>query len=165
LAVSDLPAEAGSYALHLQLAFPQLIRVGKLGAYDFPAGEYVYLGSAHGSGGLRARVGRHLRVEKPRHWHIDYLLARAGLLGLCWVVSPTRLECSWSQALTRLPTARLPIPGFGASDCRSHAGNCRAHLLSFPCRISPAEICAALPETGDYTPVNWSELPARMKAE
>ena len=163
--MSDLPAEMGSYALILGLESPRRIRVGALGDYDFMAGEYVYLGSAHGPGGLRARVGRHLRVEKPYHWHIDYLLDFAGLVGLCWAVSPTRLECNWSQALSRLPEASIPIRGFGASDCRARGGTCRAHLLAFPGEVSPAGLCAAIAGAGINTPVYWLAFPARMLPE
>jgi len=45
------------------------------GQIPFPAGWYVYTGSARN--GLAQRVGRHLRHNKRKHWHIDYLLAVA----------------------------------------------------------------------------------------
>jgi Uri superfamily endonuclease len=125
--VIDLPAEAGSYALHLALEKPQHIRVGALGEVDFPASEYVYLGIAVGPGGLRARVGRHLRADKTRHWHIDYLVPMTKLLSLCWTTSPDPLECRWSQALAQLPVVSIPVPDFGSSDCRARGGSCRAH--------------------------------------
>lgn len=148
--MSALPAEAGSYALHLVLRTPQRLQVGALGEYEFPAGEYVYLGSAAGPGGLRARVGRHVRPGKTRHWHIDYLLDYTGLLGLGWTVSPTRLECAWSQALARLPGACVPAPGFGAGDCRARGRACAAHLLAFPAGISAANLVACLEQSGGF---------------
>ena len=134
--MSDLPVTPGTYALHLHLAQPTPLSVGKLGKYNFPIGEYVYLGSAFGSGGLRARLGRHLHgVGKP-HWHIDTLRANAQLCGYFFVEqaageinrTPAPLECLWSQALANTIQAFLPAPGFGASDC--HAG-CQAHLVGF----------------------------------
>jgi len=52
----------GSYALVLRLPSRRKIQVGKLGLFEFPRGHYIYLGSA--LGGLDARVGRHLSLEK-----------------------------------------------------------------------------------------------------
>ncbi|HSF57479.1 MAG TPA: DUF123 domain-containing protein [Candidatus Binatia bacterium] len=46
--------------------------MGKLGDAVFPAGTYVYTGSA--MKGLAARVKRHCSRKKKIHWHIDYLL-------------------------------------------------------------------------------------------
>jgi Uri superfamily endonuclease len=129
--VPDLPAAPGTYALLLQLDAPVSIDVGGLGTITFAEGDYVYAGSARGPGGLRARVRRHARVDKRFHWHIDYLLAHAKLVGVHAVVGNERLECTWAIALARLSGARVAAPGFGASDCR-----CRAHLVHFPAGIS-----------------------------
>ena len=52
------------------------IVVGRLGVIQAERGYYVYVGSALGSGGLAARVGRHCRREKRLRWHVDYLRAR-----------------------------------------------------------------------------------------
>jgi Uri superfamily endonuclease len=38
-----------------------------------------------------------------------------------------RRECAWAAGLARMDGASLPVPGFGASDCR-----CPAHLIHFP---------------------------------
>lgn len=99
----------------------------------FETGLYAYVGSAHGPGGLRARVGRHLRRDKPRHWHVDALTALAVVTHVAYVVSPERLECAWAQAVSALPGARIPLPGFGSSDCR-----CPAHLFALPADPLPA---------------------------
>lgn len=51
---------------------------GKLGGSvrRLAPGLYLYVGSAYGPGGLRARLRRHLEgVRKRLKWHIDYLLA------------------------------------------------------------------------------------------
>ncbi|HEX9029228.1 MAG TPA: DUF123 domain-containing protein, partial [Anaerolineales bacterium] len=56
----DLPAAPGSYVLYLRLSQRLELGVGRLGRLSFPAGEYLYLGSAGGPGGLRARLGRHI---------------------------------------------------------------------------------------------------------
>jgi Uri superfamily endonuclease len=130
-------AQVGVYALEFALDRAHAVRIGRLGQAWFPAGEYVYVGSACGPGGLRARLGRHLRrgAGKKFHWHIDYLLPFAQPRLFCYgVVSPgllagcRRLECNWSQFLLDLPGASAAMKGFGASDCRS---GCPAHLVAF----------------------------------
>ena len=54
--MTDAP---GTYALLLRASKEQTIEVGALGAMPVRPGMYVYVGSAFGSGGLQARVGRH----------------------------------------------------------------------------------------------------------
>jgi Uri superfamily endonuclease len=116
----------GAYALLFSLSQDEQIEVGRLGTVHFPRGQYGYVGSAMGSGGLDARIARHLRAEKKRHWHIDYLLKRADVAGALEFESPTRIECTLSDALTRGGASTTPAPSFGSSDCR-----CRSHLHYF----------------------------------
>lgn len=118
-----IPASPGSYVLLMSLASPQRLAVGALGTFRFPAGIYLYCGSALGSGGLRARVGRHLRTCKSSHWHIDCLASLARLREV-WIREDShRLECLWAAAFASSGRCGSPSPRFGASDCR-----CRAHL-------------------------------------
>jgi hypothetical protein len=56
------PAEPGTYALLLTATAPLEVVVGRLGACRLPAGHYVYVGSAHGPGGLAARLTHHRPV-------------------------------------------------------------------------------------------------------
>lgn len=149
----------GTYALLLQLEEPREITVGRLGRFVFPAGYYLYVGSALGPGGLEARLARHLarshtsriplqlerrdrgvrpgdlRGKKRLRWHIDYLLECARLIEVWSVPSGERLECLWARAARELPGAQIPVPGFGASDCR-----CPAHLVHFATRPSLAPL-------------------------
>ena len=127
-----LPSTGGTYILLIPLAAPLTVQVGRLGRIDFAAGLYAYIGSAQGPGGLRARVGRHLRHDKPLRWHIDYLTTAAPAAEVWFDVSPARLECVWAQAFAALPGVRLPVPGFGASDCA-----CSTHLLAFSSELRP----------------------------
>ncbi|MFC2054130.1 DUF123 domain-containing protein [Chloroflexota bacterium] len=144
-----IPPEPGTYALELSLYQPQRITIGRLGEINFPQGEYIYVGSALGPGGLRARLGRHLHKNNFSYfWHIDYLKRNAETRSLYYLIkSPCAIhldssrtqdksalplkpvECVWSQTLSAIPYANIPAPGFGASDC--HSG-CRAHLIHFP---------------------------------
>jgi len=133
--MDDLPVQAGSYTLLLALSTPWIVDVGVLGRFKLCPGVYAYQGSAYGPGGLRARLGRHLRGSGRARWHIDYLRAEAEVLGYVYLIAEARLppkhpfECEWSQGLAGLRGASIPIPGFGASDCKS---GCRAHLVYIP---------------------------------
>ena len=129
----SLPKQAGSYALFIQLREIHYLCIGQLGPAEFLPGLYVYLGSAGGPGGLRARLGRHLRGGDKRHWHIDHLRAVGDVVGFCAVrhqdldSESIPVECRWSQALAGRPDTGVPLPGFGCSDCRA---GCPAHLIA-----------------------------------
>jgi Uri superfamily endonuclease len=131
-----LPGIPGTYAVILHLEDSRRLQVGRLGDFSFPPGLYVYFGSAHGPGGLRARLGRHLKGGDTLHWHVDYLLPVCSLVGLAYRVEPERNatergvpgECLWSSRLALQGGAQIPAPRFGASDCQS---GCPAHLLGF----------------------------------
>ena len=118
---------SGIYHLLIQLLQPQEITIGKLGLYRFPAGYYVYTGSA--LNGLEARIARHRRKEKRLHWHIDYLLQHAKIIDVVCHITTERLECEYNHQIMNLPQAQIIVPRFGASDCQ-----CVAHLVYFPYR-------------------------------
>jgi Uri superfamily endonuclease len=117
----------GTYVLALELEARQQLAVGRLGVCEFPAGWYLYVGSARGPGGLAARLARHRRrlgQAKRAHWHVDYVRERA-IWGGAWIrPSDLSLECEWAQILGSLGGAERVAPGFGASDCR-----CAGHLV------------------------------------
>ena len=52
----------GTYALILSCASNARIQVGRLGTMQLQCGYYVYLGSALGPGGLRARIAHHQKL-------------------------------------------------------------------------------------------------------
>ncbi len=114
-----LPADHTSYQLLIRIERDTSVRIGALGVQGFPAGDYVYTGSARRN--LGARVRRHLEKDKPLRWHIDYLLADPGVR-VTGVLTSTRGECDWNQSLA----GSVPVHGFGASDCRN---GCGAHLV------------------------------------
>ncbi len=118
-----LPADPGAYLLLLDLARGLAVRLPGRRETVLAAGRYLYCGSARGPGGIKARVGRHLRRDKVVRWHIDQLTA-AGTVRGAWVF-PGGSECALVAGLAHLP---MPIPGFGSSDCRV----CVSHLLAWP---------------------------------
>ena len=136
-AIHELPGSRGAYVLHLYISHSQPLTIGRLGQYRLPVGHYFYAGSAHGAGGLRARVGRHLRGAGTLHWHIDYLRAVVEVPEVFYTVTDRARECEWSQALAQLPRAFIPVPRFGSSDCRS---GCSAHLIAFPRRTNLSDV-------------------------
>ena len=98
-----------------------VINVGTLGGIRFCRGYYVYTGRA--SRGLRKRVARHLRKDKRKHWHIDYLLEKGNIVEIVYFAGRFD-ECIINMSLLgRLNGAEL-IEGFGSSDCR-----CKGHLI------------------------------------
>jgi Uri superfamily endonuclease len=108
----ELPDLPGTYVVSFTLPGAVYVSIGQLGRFDFPAGDYVYLGSARGPGGLRARLRHHLRSDKAIHWHIDYLHPYLDIKAIGYLSGYDNLECAWSQSLVVLPAARTPAPGF-----------------------------------------------------
>jgi len=138
------PGAKGTYLLHLALARERVmvverrVRQGNCrGTFALSTGDYLYVGSAFGPGGLASRVGRHLSPEpKARHWDIDFLLSgpsRPARIEAWGVASLVREECRWAATIAR---SAVPVVGsvglnarrdrgFGAADCRNRCG-CRA---------------------------------------
>jgi len=107
------------------------IRVGRIGVLRIRRGFYVYVGSAFGPGGVRARVERHVRRSPVRHWHVDYLWPALQVAEIWYSHDPKRREHDWARILRRAMGCSVPLRRFGASDC-----GCEAHLLFFeqrPC--------------------------------
>lgn len=127
--VSNWSAAPGTYVLVLDVPSQIELIVGALGRFVLPPGRYAYVGSALGPGGLRGRLGRHLRQSRRSHWHVDYLLATASLAQVIAAAGTERLECRWVRMLVQLSGAWVPIPGFGSSDC---VEACPAHLVGLP---------------------------------
>ena len=123
----------GIYTLLLLVSEEVSLAIGKLGKQRFPRGYYTYTGSALGKGAtsLKHRIARHLRKEKPRFWHIDYLLADENVSVEAVLAAETnrKMECAINSRIKGIEGAEVPVKGFGASDCRKICGS---HLLYFP---------------------------------
>ncbi len=126
-----ITAEGGTYALILFCSRAELVRIGKLGPLELRRGFYVYVGSALGPGGVRARVAHHQKVSPRPHWHIDYLRRHIRLERIWYSHHRVRREHQWARLIHALQAASVPVAGFGSSDCR-----CATHLFFFKRRPS-----------------------------
>ena len=121
-----MKAQPGTYALIMTCDSDQQVEVGKLGQFKIQPGCYVYVGSAFGPGGLKARIAHHANISRHPHWHIDYLRSILDLKKVCYSYDSEKHEHHWAGALQRFRGATIPMAGFGASDC-----SCPAHLFRF----------------------------------
>ncbi len=122
----------GIYTLIVFLSSNTQLKIGKLGIHTFPAGYYTYAGSALGKGASspKQRVTRHLKKRKQKFWHIDFLLAHenATINAVIAVQTSRKLECKMNRYISEELKPKIPVFGFGASDCKE---NCESHLLCF----------------------------------
>ncbi len=87
-------------------------------------GWYFYVGSARGSGGIRARVRRHFRHKKTAHWHIDRLTKEA--VEMVALAVADGHECELSGKLLKSRRFKVAAADFGSTDGRI----CESHLLN-----------------------------------
>lgn len=113
------PTARGTYALILRAIRRRRLRIGRLGHLQIEPGWCVYVGSAFGSGGLRARLGHHRRKSTKPHWHIDYLKAALQCHSIWFTIDPEKRESDWTAALRALPGYSVSMPGFGTGDSQS----------------------------------------------
>jgi len=124
----------GTYALILSCTSNARIQIGRLGTMKLQRGYYIYLGSALGPGGLRARIAHHQKPSPRPHWHIDYLRAHTPIQCIWFSCDGRRREHQWALMVKTMSGTTIPFLRFGASDC-----DCRSHLYFFqrcPSRIS-----------------------------
>ncbi len=124
--LARLPATGGAYLLLVDLPAPLAVDLPGRPPARLAPGRYAYCGSAYGPGGLRARIARHLRPAKRAHWHIDRLTGAGRVVAVYGL--PGGRECALFASLLATPGARVPLRGFGSSDCRT----CPAHLAAVP---------------------------------
>ena len=111
----------GIYVLFIRIKRDTIVGVGSLGKVKFNRGSYAYVGSAQN--GIEKRMARHLKREKKKFWHIDYLLAQrcVKIEKIAYKEAPRKEECKTAQTLFE---SGEPIIGFGCSDC-----SCQSHLF------------------------------------
>jgi Uri superfamily endonuclease len=111
----------GVYVLIIQVDEDTDVNVGAIGRLTFKKGLYAYVGSAQNN--LEQRVKRHLRKEKRRFWHVDYLLDD----GVTKVVEVFHKQADKTEecAIAKVIGERgESIDDFGSSDC-----SCKSHLF------------------------------------
>jgi len=112
--------DSGVYIAVFYMPAGRTIRIGRLGRFSFRQGIYFYVGSAQRN--LSSRLERHVRKKKPLHWHIDYLSAKAEMLGAIIIPGQRKHECEIARKLGEM--FKLTVLRFGASDC-----GCSGHLF------------------------------------
>jgi Uri superfamily endonuclease len=143
----------GTYALVLSAASAGRVRIGRLGEMIVtPGWHYIYIGSAFGPGGVRARIAHHARIALRPHWHIDHLRAATELDEIWYTHDPQHREHDWAEVIGAMRGASIPLPGFGCSDCA-----CRSHLFAFAkrptLRAFRARLRLACPDHGPVASV------------
>ena len=139
----------GVYVLVLYLPVKKTITAGGAGTHTFEKGWHTYCGTAHGSGGLRARLTRHIRRlgenKKPK-WQIDYVREHATIEEIWCAELPAEAECRWSRALSRLSDTSVPVKGLGSTDCNV----CPAHFYRLRQRL-PGSLMRSIAGAKDDT--------------
>jgi Uri superfamily endonuclease len=115
----------GTYALIFSAVAEQRLRIGRLGQLHVRPGFYVYVGSAFGPGGVRARIAYQRRSPRHPHWHIDYVKCALRLEEIWWTHDARRREHQWASVMPHMG-GTIPLGDFGASDC-----TCASHLSFF----------------------------------
>ncbi len=118
-----MESKHGTYALLLRARRSQAIQIGRRGVLNVEPGHYIYVGSAFGPGGIRARIDRHWRLGKNNRWHIDYLRTVVTPIGAWISYEARRLEHEWAGTL-RSAVGLFSVPEFGSTDC-----DCETHLF------------------------------------
>jgi len=121
--VAGISSLAGAYVLLVGIEREVTISCTGREMISLKAGWYAYCGSAKGPGGLKARVGRHFKLDKTRHWHIDHLTNGESTLAVLTVAEGD--ECALVQSLVESGVFTPAVSGFGSSDCRT----CKSHLM------------------------------------
>ena len=112
----------GIYCLNLRTIKEIKPKIGALGRITFEKGDYCYVGSAQN--GIKQRIARHLRDNKKKHWHIDYLLSDPDVYFKEIFYKETDKKEEECETAQELMNSHNFIPGFGCSDCR-----CKSHLI------------------------------------
>ncbi|MGQ9472635.1 MAG: GIY-YIG nuclease family protein [Candidatus Caldatribacteriaceae bacterium] len=108
------------YFLYIFLEEMVSLPIGKKGVLPFSRGFYLYVGRSKRR--VFSRLLRHLQKEKRCHWHIDFLLQKAKVLGV--ILWEGDEECYLASFLRHHPLIMSSVFGFGSSDCR-----CPSHLF------------------------------------
>lgn len=113
----------GAYILFFKVEKDTNIHVGRFGDIFFQKGNYLYVGSAYGSGGLRSRLKRHSQIQAKKHWHFDYI--RPFIILTKLEAYTNGHECKLVEKCIKEYKAKIFYKGLGSSDCKT----CESHFL------------------------------------
>lgn len=119
-----MQSQKGTYALVLVSRSQKNIRIGRCGVLPLIPGFYIYVGSAFGPGGLKARLKHHIKRTTTPRWHLDYLRRHTRVSEVWYTHDEVRRESDWVKVIADIPKIQIPLPGFGSSD-----SNALAHLF------------------------------------
>jgi Uri superfamily endonuclease len=136
-----LERKPGTYCLHFASDNEdRVVQVGALGKNVLRRGYYAYVGSAmHPLTGVLGRVAYHAGPPKFR-WNVDWVKPFLGLVEVWFSYEPGHPECRWADAVGAARGAEVPLPQFGARDCKK----CPAHFFHFSSRPSLGAFCRRL---------------------
>jgi Uri superfamily endonuclease len=132
-----LRKERGTYALLMELDRPRTFAVVGRHFRDvhLPAGHYVYVGSAFGAGGVRARVGHHLGYSVRPLWNIDHVRRAMVIRNVWYTHDAVQREHAWAKAVFyEVLDGAVVVPKFGAWDCVKWGltRRCPTHFFHYP---------------------------------
>jgi len=116
--------QSGTYVLIFSACEKSLPEIGRLGTLQLKPGFYIYVGSAFGPGGLKARIDHHRKKSGRPHWHMDYLGPFLKLIEIWYTYDTVQREHLWAQIISNTRGTSVPLAGFGSSDC-----HCKTHLF------------------------------------
>ena len=124
----EIPSKKGNYILVFCLEDRTRQNMRRFNDVTLAPGYYLYCGSAHGNGGLKGRIMRHLTRSFKKFWHIDFLKECLHSIEIWYQISLEKNECSFCQFLYNQVGGEIPIKGFRSSDCKN---KCESHLVRF----------------------------------
>lgn len=145
----NLTDNSGVYILELFAEEDFQIPHKKFQSINFNKGYFYYFGSAQTN--LRQRVERHIKREKNKHWHIDYLTTKMNISVERVFIIPGLLknyECILVDNLEKKFKLNNSIANFGNSDC----GICKSHLLYSETKINYNHLCSLYQSTVLFIP-------------
>ena len=148
--ISNLP---GTYLLNFYSEQRASVWVGRLGKLDLDIGYYIYIGSAFGPGGVRARVRHHHRISQKPHWHLDYIRPSLSLQAVWYSLDAIRYEHEWANILYSALNMHVPLVSLGATDCR-----CQSHFFYARSKPDRSSIINALNKNNTNLKLSTVEL-------
>ena len=145
----NLTNNSGVYILELFAEEDFQLLHNKFQSTNFKKGYYFYFGSAQKN--LSQRIFSHLKKEKNKYWHIDYLTTKKNIsVERVFIIKGLlkNYECILVNELERKFELNTTVTNFGNSDC----GVCKSHLLHSEKKINYNHLCSLYQSTVLFIP-------------